>query len=168
MKILLSILTLLFLNSFAYSNTAPNDTETSTNLYVSFVQAIEAGSIESMERLIAAGVDVNSPEVVRLLGKNPLHEAIAREDVSMTRFLLSVGADIHATNTAQRTSIFEVAFNGNTTILFMLLEAGAIPNQIDYFDRTPAFWANYSGHPDIAAILNAATNGEAATANNNN
>ena len=53
------------------------------------------------------------------------------------------------------------------TIAHMLLEAGAYPTPVDYFDRTPASWANQSEHYEIADILNNAANNEKVAANNN-
>ena len=158
MKVLLSILSLLLLHSFAYSNTTSDNTNSSINsLNFRFAEAMEAEDIATLKLLIES-VDVDSHEIVRLLGKTPLHHAVSIEDVDITRLLIDAGADVHALSASERTPIYWTAFNGNETIARMLLEADANPNPVDYYDRTPASWANQSEHYEIADILNNAAN----------
>ena len=159
MKIFLPILTLSFLHILAYANTNSDDTEARANPDRDFARAVKAEDIELVEKLIMAGVDVNSPRIVGYLGgADPLEHSVSIGNIQMTRLLIDKGANIEAQNNARRSPIYWTAFNGDETLALMLLKAEADPDPVDYFGRTPAFWARQSGYPEIADILDASAN----------
>jgi hypothetical protein len=80
--------------------------------------------------------------------------AAERGRAAAVALLLERGADVNAFG-ERATALHEAALRGDTPLTRQLLAAGADPTLHDNeFDATPGGWAEYAGHPDLAAFLN--------------
>jgi len=88
------------------------------------VQALHSavtGSFDSVRLLVAAGAPVNAKQH---LGWTPLHEAVNRNDLEMTRYLLAHGADPRLQNDEGKSAIGLAADKGFGEVLKALKGAG--------------------------------------------
>jgi uncharacterized protein len=86
------------------------------------IQALHSavtGSFDSVKALVEAGAPVNAKQDK---GWTPLHEAVNRGDVEMTRYLLAHGADPKLQNDEGKSSIGLAADKGNADVLKLLKE----------------------------------------------
>ena len=74
-----------------------------------------------MKLLVEAGAPVNAAQH---LGWTPLHEAVNRNDLEMTRFLLAHGADARLQNEEGKSAIGLAADKGFVEVLKVLKGAG--------------------------------------------
>jgi ankyrin repeat protein len=84
------------------------------------IQALHSavtGSFDAVKLLVEAGAPVNAAQH---LGWTPLHEAVNRNDVAMTRYLLAHGADPKQQNEAGTSAIGIAAEKGQVEILKLL------------------------------------------------
>ncbi len=96
-------------------------------IYRQFTSAIENADTKQVARLIAAGLDINSPFPN---GNPPLHEACEQSDMAVIRLLVEQGADIDARDSMGQTPMFRVKMF-MTEILTYLVEQGADMNAKD-------------------------------------
>ena len=88
------------------------------------VQALHSavtGSFDSVRLLVEAGAPVNAKQH---LGWTPLHEAVNRNDLEMTRYLLAHGADPRLQNDEGKSAIGLAADKGFGEVLKLLKGAG--------------------------------------------
>lgn len=97
--------------------------------------AVETGSLDAVRFLIGAGADVNGE---RGRGDTPLFWA---PDRTIAATLLAAGADLHATDFAQREPIHWAAQFGRADVIQLLIEQGADVNLRDGSQMTPLHWA---------------------------
>ena len=91
------------------------------------IQALHAavtGSVASVRLLVEAGAPVNATQHK---GWTPLHEAVNRNDLEMTRYLLAHGADPRQQNDEGKSAIGLAADKGLMEALKLLKAAGASP-----------------------------------------
>ena len=77
------------------------------------------GSMDSVKALVEAGAPVNAKQDK---GWTPLHEAVNRGDIEMTRYLLAHGADPKLQNDEGKSAIGLAADKGNADVLKLLKE----------------------------------------------
>jgi len=139
-------------------------------------------SIQTVERLIAGGTDVNASapegntplhiaasrnkiEIVRLLlaaraeinartedGWAPLHEAITASK-EVVDLLLDNHADVNATSEYGYTPLHRAAANGKREVVRLLLQKGADTSLVDENGLSAIDFALEAGHSDIADLL---------------
>lgn len=154
-------------------------------LEAALIEAAEAGDRESVERLLAAGINVNvavqgdgSPLIAaarhgnldlvkHLLSRgaainagvdgdgNPLIAAAAKGNLDVVRYLLDRGADIEAIVPSDENALMQASYRGREDVVRLLIARGADVNSRDG-SRTPLNMARRGNHPNIEAILKAA------------
>lgn len=101
--------------------------------------ASKNGNLDEVNRLIAAGADVNTKDDD---GTTPLHWAY-RSTVSIIEALVAAGADVNAKENKGRTSLhWASGAPGGESIVEALLIAGSDVNAKDtIYGQTPLYWA---------------------------
>jgi uncharacterized protein len=120
-----------------------------------FIVAANAGDLEMMRILLAAGADprlvskANSNALLAATGLNRgIGEIIDDEDRALeaVKFLLDVGVDPKAFTTLNENALFGPAYRGWNTLLELLIEKGADVNIVSKAGVTP--WLAASGFGD--------------------
>lgn len=119
------------------------------------VQAAAENNIGEIDRLTAAGTDINgqapmkatvgdSPLAARLLSggglaipATPLLAALAQKHVEATQRLLELGANVKLQNPLLGTPVHAAACSGRVDLLRMVLDAGGDPNVANAHRQTP-------------------------------
>lgn len=113
--------------------------------------AVMQGRIDAARELIAAGADVDTPQVD---GATALHWAVLADDLATARMLLDAGADPTRANRTGATPMRLAAINGSAAMLGLLLDAGADPNEpLTTHGDTPLMLAARTGLVDAIALL---------------
>jgi ankyrin repeat protein len=129
--------------------------------------AAASGNRAEVERLIAAGADVNQVLYVEVreagLAGTPLHvalfdcgdnEYLYRGHHEVVEVLLAAGADVHLCRMWEGTPLHDAARFGLTRIAGMLVAHGADVNgRGDYLHRTPLHLAATYGRPRMVDFL---------------
>ncbi len=121
--------------------------------------AIRAGAEEILELLLRSGADPNTrfPQLLREVPSQtaPLHLAAARGATGCASLLLAAGADANAvTDDSTPSPLHLAAGEGHKATVSLLLKHNADRHIRDrYFDATPAQWAEFGGHTDLALLL---------------
>jgi ankyrin repeat protein len=96
------------------------------------VKAAQRGDMQSVQALVAQGSDVNGVDygdgmdITNLT--TALHEASARGDIPMMKFLLSRGASVRSRDRWQHLPLHYAVDSGNVEAVKLLLDHGADPN----------------------------------------
>ena len=111
-----------------------------------------------LDALLRLGSDPNLPAEVPLL----INAAI-NADIESVQLLLAAGADVNAQASGQRgTALHAAAQSGNTTIVKLLLDAGASPYSIDATGDTPLDVARKYYHNLAIELLSSRGNSQTA------
>jgi len=115
------------------------------------IQAVQAGDLKKVKKLIAGGTNVNQTNDV---GFPALSIAAGRGDDNMTKLLLDAGANVNGRSvTLDDTALARAAQNGNGPTVRVLLAAGAHLDDRDGAGWTPLFNAALKGDPEIVDAL---------------
>ena len=121
------------------------------------ILAATNGHLEAARLLVAKGARIDG----RAYETTPLLRATFRNRVEMVDWLLDQGADPNATGWlgghAKGVTAFHLAAaDGRVEIIERLKRAGADPAiRDDLYRSTPAGWARFHGHPELAERLSA-------------
>ena len=128
-------------------------------------QAILAGDLPVIERLIAAGADINFKDSSQY-DTTPLHLVVyyCRNDMgvvkdiplAMAERLIAAGADVTATTSEGDTPLHWAALGGHTTMAQCLIKAGAQVNTQNHYGDTPLQLASDRQHAAMVEILQSA------------
>lgn len=126
------------------------DSENGTPLMI----AIEQKCHDSIDYLIAQGVDVNAPQPQ---GRTPLMRAADKGDVTAVEKLLAAGADpnLVAGGMENKTALHFAAAGGHDIVTTMLLEAGANALAITTGNKTAADMIDDTKHMTLRELLKA-------------
>ncbi len=119
------------------------------------ILAATNGHLAAAEALVAKGARIDG----RAYETTPLLRATFRDRVEMVDWLLQRGADPNGTgwlggHAKGVTALHLAAADGRTEIIERLRRGGADPAATDdLYDATPAGWARFHGHPELAAEL---------------
>src|SRR5579871_6710818 len=98
------------------------------------IAAARAGQLDSVQTLLTAGADVDTPD---RQGETPLMIAAAASDVELLQALLGRHARIDFEDRQGRNALWQAAWSGTLPTVDALLRAGADPNQADGSGLTP-------------------------------
>lgn len=102
------------------------------------LDAASGGQDAEVERLLAAGADIEARSDEDVSGHRPLHGAASSGHSSTVELLLASGASVDApTYVASRTSLHLAAQGGHAAIVKVLLEHGAAVDSRDKYKWTP-------------------------------
>jgi ankyrin repeat protein len=121
--------------------------------------AVQAGSLDSLEALLAAGADPNSPR--EFTQCTPLHQAAQLGQSQLIVPLVTSGGRLTAPDYRGRTPLHYAAEYGHMATCRTLYELGADPTVSDTEGYTPADLARQSGHTELADILDQLGDGAA-------
>jgi ankyrin repeat protein len=117
------------------------------------VASVREGDRAAVQRLLAAGADVNAPAGD---GSTPLMWAVHRVDHELVAELLRRGARPDERNVLGATALSEAVSLGDERLVKMLLDAGADPDLGNDDEQTPLMLAARVGSLPIAKLLVAA------------
>jgi ankyrin repeat protein len=106
--------------------------------------------LESADRLIRAGADVNAAND---LGVTPLWTASLNGSAAMVRRLLDAGANPNAALLLGETPVMVAARSGFPNVVEQLLAKGANVNARAARSQTALMWAVAQKHPDVVKVL---------------
>jgi ankyrin repeat protein len=132
--------------------------------------AVYGGNAEECQRLVVAGVDVNSPppflaaancgiarsqgiDTDSIVNSMPLHSAASYGHAEVCRILIEAGAAIDARNALQSTPLHLAAIEGKDQVCRLLMEAGASANARNEQQFTPLHFAALHGHNQACRVL---------------
>ena len=113
--------------------------------------AAAQGDRDAVAALIKQKVDVNTAQGD---GMTALHWAAFKDDLALTKMLLTAGASVKATTrNGAITPLNMAARNGNAAMVAALLKAGSSATEITAEGMTPLMAAALSGSADTAKVL---------------
>jgi hypothetical protein len=144
-----------FLNEYAKANPEFPD---GVNKFIGrhwLTNAIDSGSVKSVEWVLSKGVEVNYFDDE---GRSALMSAIedeSRKTTDVLELLLAAGADVRAMGTLDVTALHHAAYRGSLDAVKLLLEHGADPKayDCDYTPETPIDCAKRAKRPEIVALM---------------
>lgn len=133
----------------AHAQTAPSATDIAS--YSSLHLAAHEGRVDEIERLIAAGADLNARDSA---GRTPTHvAAFASHDLAVTA-LAEGGADMNALENRVYDVLTIAAVANDPELVTLAMELGNKPDLItSVYDGTALIAAAHLGHHDVVARL---------------
>jgi hypothetical protein len=124
------------------------------------VAACAAGDLAAVERLVAAGANVNAtersrydPQISADVGSQPcLMVAVQNGHLEIARLLLDAGADINRWDGVGESALTAAVYTGNRPTAEMLLDRGADLERMG-MGGTPLFNAVAGGNEDLVRLL---------------
>ena len=114
------------------------------------VSAAAAGDMASLQRLLDAGVPVDSRDA---LGRTALLAATHADLVDAARLLIESGADVNAKDEMQDSPFLYAGAEGRLVILRLTLAAGADLKSTNRYDGTALIPAAHHGHVETVREL---------------
>jgi len=121
-----------------------------TPLHYLFENRVSQRHLETMELLIAEGVQVDARQ---WWGERVLMYAISRRNMEALELLLSAGSDVNTGTVDNSTPLHYAARGADRDIVSLLLDRGATPNVYNSSGLTPLHAAAAGGHTEIVELL---------------
>jgi ankyrin repeat protein len=115
-----------------------------------FHEAARSGDVVQIARMADQMRDLDEKNAK---GYSALMLAAYNGQLEATRYLISIGADIHSTDPAGNSILMGVAFKGHKDILEMLLKYGANPQHRNRAGQDALQFAQMFGRFDCAELL---------------
>jgi ankyrin repeat protein len=112
--------------------------------------AVDAGSVSEVRRLVARGADVN---VQNDDGWRPLHWAARGGHVEVVAALVELGADVHVQDDGGLTPLHHAADEGHVEVVAALVELGADVNVPNNGGWRPLHYAAREGLVEVVSTL---------------
>ena len=119
-------------------------------LSLSLFEAIEAGDLVRVKRLIAEGADVNTKG---RLDWTVLFEAVSAGRIDIAELLIDKGADVNASGEQLFTPLYYAIWNNDKDMVSLLINKGADVNFKVKEDYTPIYHAVFENNLDIVKLL---------------
>ena len=113
----------------------------------------DLGSMPKVKELLAGPPGSVNIEHTECNGRTSLIAASESGQEEMLKYLLQMGANVHAKNAYGWTALHCSARNGHKSIIMILLKAGIKADAKDDSQRTALDVARMHGHDEIVAIL---------------
>jgi Ankyrin repeats (3 copies) len=127
------------------------------------VQAADTGDIASVERLVAAGADMNA---ATSNGMTPLMCAAQNGHIEIVSLLVARGADVYLARNDGATALTLAAFYGHHDVVRALVSSGSRLSTTGSSDPSPEDWAS-SRVTEIPELLKAPGSGDTSPAREN-
>ncbi len=120
-----------------------------------FADALQAGKVDSLEKLIDEGIDVNAPFVFFANSKNrvEVHPLLFAKTEDVVTLLIQHGINVNARDNSGTTALHAAAWNGRIKIAALLLKNGAKLNLPGSHGRTPLHVATVQGDINMIRLL---------------
>ncbi|CAE7270880.1 BARD1 [Symbiodinium sp. KB8] len=113
--------------------------------------ASRSGQVPSVQLLLEERVDPNASLGIAC---GALQQAAAHGQTEVANLLIQAAADVHlAEDDDHSTPLHLAAEFGHVEVVRLLLQAGAPPEELDTFGRSPADKATECGHAEVARML---------------
>lgn len=146
------IVLLAGLAAVASAQTAPSDREVTA--YEGLFLAAHEGDVASIERLVAEGADVNTPDPK---GRTPAHVAAFASEDDALRALAEAGADMNALEDRAYDVVTIAAVADDPDLMSLAIELGNDPGLVTSpYDGTALIAAAHLGHAEVVRRLIAA------------
>eukprot|EP00042_Codosiga_hollandica_P053000 m.683146 g.683146 ORF g.683146 m.683146 type:complete len:293 (-) comp58604_c0_seq11:572-1450(-) len=106
-----------------------------TNWATGLRQAVIAGNIAEIQRLLALGADLEDRDMAN--GQRVLHNAAYLSTNGVLKSLLAAGANYQAVDNMSRTPLHHAAMSGSVACIDALIQAGANHEARDKYGHTP-------------------------------
>lgn len=113
-------------------------------------RAVKAGDIATVNKLIAARADINSPSGD---GSTPLLWATHESNIKMAQALIAGGAKVDVPNNYGVTPLLDASRTGDVEMIQLLLKAGANPNLTHPEGESPLMAASRAGSVPAVRLL---------------
>ncbi|MDH4162887.1 MAG: ankyrin repeat domain-containing protein [Nitrospirota bacterium] len=134
----------------AKSKYIPGQTSVTAQKWPQFREALEAGDLETVKKLIAEGVNAN----VTRDGSTPLFIAASAGRRDLAETLIQAGANVNAKDPDEWTALHKAAFDqAGTDIVEYLLHSGVDVNALTVSKKTALQLAEESGHGEVAKYI---------------
>ncbi len=124
---------------------------TAAGCAIPLLHASAEGDKEQVVTLLDEGLDVNARSP--FVRTTPLILAAWNNHLDMVRLLLDRGADANAEDLTGWTALHAAAFAGNTEIMQLLLERGAVRSESRWASYRPSRWADKEDHQIILELM---------------
>lgn len=114
-------------------------------------RAVRRGILEEVQGLVQQ--DRRLVSTASRYGFLPLVQAAEGGHLSVVRYLLDEGADIHQTDHQGRRALQQACYRGGPLVVALLLERGADPAARGAWGTTPLIRASSSRHVDVVKLL---------------
>lgn len=121
--------------------------------------AADAADAVAVGHLLDAGADPLWRDRSSPASRGPIHIAAANGDIPVIQVLLDHGVDVDTLDGAGGHALLWAAYKGQLETARFLLEAGADPTIVDASTMNAAERADKAGHPEVAALIQAAIDG---------
>ncbi len=110
------------------------------------------GRLDDVRHLIDEGADVAAADAALI---TPLHMACQQGNVDVAQALLTAGAAVDRRDSFGNTPLWRAvfAFQGEPTLIRILLDAGANPDSKNLSDRSPRDLAQIMDRPGIGSVF---------------
>lgn len=111
------------------------------------------GHADAVRLLLERGSDARAVSI-NAMRNTPLHAGLAGpRGMDVARLLVDAGAEVNARQHGGYTALHSAAQHGDTSLVDLLLDHGADPNQATEDGRRPVDFARERGHAEAAARL---------------
>ena len=114
------------------------------------IRAVDDNDLDSIRRMIAEGVDINTPAIG---DGTALIIAVKKNRRIMVEELLALGADVNQSSSGDGNPLISAAMTNNLALAELLIEQGADVNRVVPRDETPLINASRRGHLKMSQLL---------------
>jgi ankyrin repeat protein len=138
--------------SKAKGSSSPDYSSAAAKKWPLFIEAVESGNVEVVNRLIAEGFNIN----VSRDGTTPLMGAASKGRIEIAEAIIHAGANVNARSDAGWTALHVAAFDQTQSdIVDLLMQSGVDIEARNKAGKTALQLAEEKGHRDIVRVMKA-------------